>query len=232
MGVLINLHPLARPRPNFRQELSVDCLPTVLSDESILANAASGSPESVAACVERFAPMVYAMAKQGLGGSGGSSAAIEDAAQDVFIELWKHAGRFDGKIASARAFVGAIAKRRIIDRYRAERAGIKARSLDALAESAPGVVPAGQTIEGSEVVRLAREDDASFRDVRSALESLPFEQRSAIRMSVVEGLAHQDIADRLSLPLGTVKSHLRRGLHKLRDLLETTASGSTSGAGA
>jgi RNA polymerase sigma-70 factor (ECF subfamily) len=180
-------------------------------DDTILQRAATGDPDAVRECLEQFGPMVWSMARQSLG----NSPAAEDAVQDVFIDLWKHAGRFDPRIARARAFVSTIAKRRIIDRYRTERTGVKRSSI----ETAPEPAAAPQ-----DLMPLSVETDDRLKAAAAALDSLPFEQRSAIKLHILDGMAHQAIADRLGMPLGTVKSHLRRGLMKVREMLGVQAA--------
>ena len=179
---------------------------TTQDDDTTLEQAATGEPAAVRECLERFGPMVWAMARQAFGGSP----AAEDAVQDVFIDLWKHAGRFDRNIARSRAFVSTIAKRRIIDRYRSERSGVKGTALD----SAPEIAWS-QPVASA----LTAEDDQRIKAAAAAIEGLPEDQQTAIKLHIYNGLAHQAIADRLNMPLGTVKSHLRRGLLKIRQLV-------------
>ena len=127
--------------------------------------------------------------------------------QDIFVELWRSAERFDPDRAPDRGFVAMIARRRLIDRRRrTERRPVTVPMTpvrDAVTdehERTLGRVQAGPAVE--------------------ALATLSEERRAWIVMAVVEGFSHSEIADRTGTPLGTVKSGIRRGLAELRGLLE------------
>jgi RNA polymerase sigma-70 factor (ECF subfamily) len=126
--------------------------------------------------------------------------------QDVFIALWKTAGRFDPEVASETTFVAMIARRRLIDRARAS--GRQTRP-EVLNESAPAV-DRPRAIEVGEEAALAS----------SVIETLSAEQQRVLRLSIYQGLSHEQVAQATGLPLGTVKTHIRRGLIRVRDVLE------------
>jgi RNA polymerase sigma-70 factor (ECF subfamily) len=136
----------------------------------------------------------------------------EDAVQEVFIALWKNASRFDPSIASETTFVAMIARRRLIDRQRrnARRPEGEPVAIEDLPLSA-----------SEETAQLDLQEDAA--KAAAAIEQLKPEQRSALRLAVCHGWPHQLIADRLGLPLGTVKTHVRRGLTKVREQLAADA---------
>lgn len=135
----------------------------------------------------------------------------EDAVQEVFVEIWKAAPRFDPSIASARAFVSMIARRRIIDRGRSEQARARAIRTGAPLESYADLGP-----------RDTRRDpvDADAGRLAAAVSQLRPEQQQTIRLSIGQGWSHQEISDRTGVPLGTVKTNLRRGLQRLRQIIE------------
>ena len=135
-----------------------------------------------------------------------NEADVEDAVQDIFISLWKSAHRFDPARAKESTFVSMVARRRLIDRIRSS------QTQEARAE----------IVELSEVplpspARLEENQDA--QRAAKALESLPEERRKVLWLSIHQGLSHREIAEKTGLPVGTVKSHFRRGLTAVRQML-------------
>ncbi len=177
--------------------------------EPILHRVAAGDNSAVEACLDRYGGLVWSLARR----FSANRHEAEDAVQDVFIELWKKAPRYDPSLSAESTFVAMIARRRLIDRGR--RAGAT-RSSEELSESTPS-----QTAE-ADYERIDTSDEA----VRAAreLQRLKPEQQSVLKLSIFEGLSHQQIADRLSLPLGTVKTHVRRGLERVREALTRTSA--------
>lgn len=133
----------------------------------------------------------------------------EDAVQEVFIELWKAAPKFDPRVASAKAFVSMIARRRIIDRGRIEMRRVRGVTALENVQNQPKIPPRAKPLLDDEAERLAQ-----------AIQQLKPEQQQTIRLAIGQGWSHQDIADRLGIPLGTVKTNLRRGLQRLRERIE------------
>lgn len=175
-------------------------------EENILLRVASGDTDAVAACVDRFGGLVWTLARRLLGRPEDA----EDAVQEVFIELWKHASRFDPTVASETTFVAMIARRRLIDirRRMARRPADGGVPVEDLSLEAPG-----------RIAQAEINDDAA--QAAAAMELLRPDQRRVLRLAVCEGWPHQVIADRLGMPLGTVKTHVRRGLIKIREELDT-----------
>ena len=172
--------------------------------ESLLQRVAAGDTAAVAECVDTFGGLVWSLARRILN----RPSEAEDAVQEVFIALWKNASRFDPSIASETTFVAMIARRRLIDRQRrnARRPEGEPVAIEDLPLSAP-----------EEPEQLELQDEAA--KAVAALEQLKPEQRNVLRLAVCQGWPHQLIADRLGLPLGTVKTHVRRGLIKVREEL-------------
>jgi RNA polymerase sigma-70 factor (ECF subfamily) len=175
-------------------------------DAITLLRAASGQSDAVSACIDRFSPLVWQLARKLLR----NSSLAEDAVQDVFIELWKAAPKFDPSVASARAFVAMIARRRIIDRGRSEQRHLVASSSEFEEHLMDGKAP-----------RQSVDDEA--REMVEAVGRLSPEQQQAIRLSIGQGWSHQEIADRMGMPVGTVKAHLRRGVQRLREYVQAAA---------
>ncbi len=168
--------------------------------EDILRIARSGDRACFVRLFMDFAPRVKAYLRhQGL-----SAEAAEDLAQETLINVWRKAGTFDPSKASASAWIFTIARNLRVDALRRE------RHPSLLA----GELGASQTEPKTpEEVYVGRESE---RDIEKALSRLPQEQLEVLRMSFFMGRAHADIAEELSLPLGTVKSRLRLAVAHLR----------------
>jgi RNA polymerase sigma-70 factor (ECF subfamily) len=131
----------------------------------------------------------------------------EDAVQEIFVSLMSSAGRYDPMQASEATFVAMVARRRLIDRRRAaERRKEELRPMVDLEQA--------QTIDHDRVVRVL-EAQAAAREI----DRLPEDRRRVLKMAMLEGLTHAQIARATNLPLGTVKSHVRRGLETVRGAL-------------
>ena len=172
--------------------------------ELLLTRIADGDGSAVPDCVSRYGGLVWALARRRLG----KGADTEDAVQEVFIDLWRSAARFDQQVAEEITFVAMIARRRLIDRVRRRGRLPTAASLDGTdgAEVADRAAPVGMRLELGEEARIAAEQ----------LGQLDLDEQRVLRLSIYDGLSHSAIAEQTSLPLGTVKSHIRRGLDTLR----------------
>lgn len=140
-----------------------------------------------------------------------NGADAEDAVQEIFVEIWRNAFRFDPGIASETAFIAMIARRRLIDRRRRM---ARLRDRAPLDESTPVRNDAARTELGEEAKIAAR-----------AIEDLSAEQQRVLRLSLLQGLSHEKIATATGLPLGTVKTHARRGLLRIREMLSGARTG-------
>ena len=129
----------------------------------------------------------------------------EDAVQEVFVDIWKNAARFDPQKSSEPTFVALIARRRIIDRMRFESRRISADALDDLvAEPSDGLEGKLQSL-------------VEAREAAKALNALRPEQIKVLQLSIVQGMSHQEIAEATGMPVGTVKTHARRGILQARE---------------
>ena len=179
------------------------------TEAPILERVATGDRSAVAACIERYSGLVWSLARRYIA----SEADAEEAVQEIFIELWSTAARFDPTRATEVTFVSMLARRRLIDHVR--RAG---RAPD-FAELSEGEVPL--SCEGER----RHEAESEMDRVARAMGEMSSERRQVLHMSIWLGLSHGEIAERTDLPLGTIKSHLRRGLLAIRELLTSTATG-------
>lgn len=178
----------------------------------ILAAVAAGGREAMEACIREYGGLVWSLA---LKMSPGREEA-EEGVQEVFIDVWRHASRFDPAVSSEATFVAMIARRRLIDRHR------RRRSRPSFASLADSCQPAAAA--AGDVVELAEEADR----VRRLLDRLRPEERRVLELATGEGLSQSAIAERTGMPVGTVKSLARRGLIRLRQLAH--ASSETSQA--
>jgi RNA polymerase sigma-70 factor, ECF subfamily len=156
----------------------------------------------------QFGGLVWSLARR----FSATAADAEDAVQEIWVELWKFAHRFDAAAGTEAAFVATIARRRVIDRMRAS-----------------GRRPRTETLEDSAAMDIADpvEDSgeiaSDFAVAERALSQLSEDQRELLLMGIVEGMSHSEIALATGKPLGTVKTQLRRGLSRIRRLVEEAA---------
>ena len=139
-------------------------------------------------------------------------AIAEEVTQEVYVETWRLATRFDAERGSATSWVATIARRRAIDRVRSVEAS-RRRDDDA----AKGDV-AAPFDEVSEAVS----DDLERQSVRRALDALTDTQREAVQLAYFDGLTYRQVATTLGIPEGTAKTRIRDGLSRLRDALGVT----------
>lgn len=169
---------------------------------SLLQRVAQGDNDAVRACISTYSGLVWSLARKFCS----TNAEAEDVVQDIFISIWKSADRFDPTIASEPTFIAMIARRRLIDHTR--RKGRKPAETD-INEQASAPSPPSRP-------ELSDEANWAFQ----AFSTLNPEQQRVLRMAVFHGLSHEKIAESTDLPLGTVKTHIRRGLIKIRETLE------------
>lgn len=172
-----------------------------LTDEELLARVGAGDKQAFAILFGRYAPKV----KSYLIRLGAPPAMAEDLAQDAMVSMWRRATSYDASKAKASTWVFVIARNAWIDRLRREKVELAYFSENQLSEESQEEAP------DDAVVRKG--DEARISD---ALATLSEEQRQVVRLSFFEDRPHSEIAERLTLPLGTVKSRLRLALMKLR----------------
>jgi RNA polymerase sigma-70 factor (ECF subfamily) len=148
----------------------------------------------------------------------GAVAEAEDVAEEVFIQLWTAAERFDPARGALRSWLAAMARSRALDHVRARErrssahARAAARDREGVAVELSGPVPADLPVERAEM-RGALD---------RALAALNDDQRRAIELAYFSGLSQSEIARRLGEPLGTIKTRIRDGMTRLRDALESS----------
>lgn len=186
--------------------------------EDLLPAVARGDEGAVRDCIARYGGLVWSLARRACP----THAEAEDSVQEIFISLWRSAARFDAERGSEATFVATIARRRLIDRVRR----VTRRPDGVLLEDVTGVSP--QTAQGADDSRLANSEEAAI--ARRALETLSEDQQRVIGLSLLHGLSHEKIAQSTGIPLGTVKTHIRRGLIKVRDRIAQEKNASKGSA--
>ena len=172
--------------------------------DSILQRIAAGDQQAVSECIDTYSDLIWSLARRFLR----SQQDAEDVVQDIFIELWSSADRFDPAKAGETTFVAMIARRRIIDRIRKLGRQPQMDDVDEIPLAMENEnAPSGET-----------EWDVAV--VSNIMQGLKPETQHVLQLSIYEGYSHGDIAQRLGMPLGTVKTLLRRGLIRIREELE------------
>jgi RNA polymerase sigma-70 factor (ECF subfamily) len=166
--------------------------------------AQSGDRKAFAALFDHFAPRVKGLLMR----QGTPPDLAEELAQETLLMVWRKAALFDSSRAGASTWIVAIARNLRIDAARREKRSRLPDVFDLLDGTEPE--QPDHLVSGSE--RETR--------VRAALSILPVDQYRAIELAFIDGLSHQDVATRLAIPLGTVKSRLRLAMVKLRSVLE------------
>lgn len=169
----------------------------------VLLQVAQGNERAMEQCIRKFGPLVWSIARRHVQ----DHSAAEDIVQETFTDLWKSAKRFNPDIATESTFVGLLARRRAIDFARKESRRPKLEPLSDT-ESLPQA-----SVESAAGLRCESED------VRAALKELPKETQQIFSLHFDEGMTHPEIVEKTGLPLGTVKTRLRRGLIDLRNIL-------------
>lgn len=172
--------------------------------EPLLPRIAAGDSPAVRECLDRYGGLVWSLARRFLN----NPSDVEDAVQEIFVDLWRNAARYDPRQAAEATFVTLLARRRLIDRRRRD---LRRPGGQALPETL-----ASPQAEASQRVEV---QDEAHRALR-AMQELKEDQRKVLQMAICQGQTHEEIARTTGLPLGTVKTHVRRGLMRLREILQ------------
>jgi len=179
---------------------------TALRDEELLALVIRRQEHALGQLYDRYGRLVYTIALR----ITGDRQTAEEVVQDVFQNIWQAAGSFQSGIGQFSSWLLGIARHRAIDATRSKRERARTRE-QALDTSFP--ISDGSDIERDVAQSMLRDT------VRAALQELPTSQRQAVELAYYGELTRVEIAERLGEPLGTIKTRLRLGLIKLRDLL-------------
>jgi RNA polymerase sigma-70 factor (ECF subfamily) len=176
------------------------------SDElaALIGAVAAGDRAAFRAVYERTSAKLYGICLRLLG----SEAEAEDVLQEAYVTVWRNARRFDSAKASAITWLAVIARNKAIDRLRRRRP--VADGLEAAAE-VPDEGPLATAV-------IEQKDDA--RRLAHCLDELDERARAMIRAAFLDGASYPELAEREGVPLGTMKSWIRRGLMRLKGCLE------------
>ncbi|MBS2016765.1 MAG: sigma-70 family RNA polymerase sigma factor [Deltaproteobacteria bacterium] len=172
---------------------------------SLLPRVATGDRAAIRECISRYGGLIWSLARRASKGQDDA----EDAVQEIFLDLWKSAGRYDPAIGAETTFIAMIARRRLVDRRRRR---ARTPETEPLSERAKGTSGAPS---GSVPPELGAEAALAAR----ALDQLRPEQRQVLLLTTCMGLSHEEVATTTGMPLGTVKAHARRGLIRVREVL-------------
>jgi RNA polymerase sigma-70 factor (ECF subfamily) len=200
--------------PGSRECLAMRKQHTHLSDEALVALVARGDENALAELYDRVGRIAYGLALRIL--RDGQLA--EDAVQDGFLTVWRTAATFRAERAKASTWVLTLVHRRAVDLVRREE---RRRTEPLDEELAARAGAAAEPTEEAAWLRFERER------VQVALKQLPDTQREAIELAYYGGFSQSELAERLGVPLGTIKSRMFAGLARLRELLDdSTQEGS------
>jgi RNA polymerase sigma-70 factor (ECF subfamily) len=175
-----------------------------LADEDLMPLLAEKDPEAFEVFYDRHGGAAYSLAYRIVGDRSGA----EDVVQEAFISIWRSGAHFDRARGSVRSWTLGIVRNRAIDALR--RQSGKAPKLDFDDEAA---IEQRAAPDYTDEQALQRE---SARELRGALSELPDEQSKVIELAYFGGFSHSEIAEMLSMPLGTVKGRMRLGIEKIR----------------
>lgn len=180
------------------------------SDVELLNAIARGDEQALAVLYDRYKSILFGLILRILH----SRAESEDVLQEVFLQVWKRAADFDETRGRPFTWLVTVARSRAIDRLRSRES--RERVASEAAHAAPEAV--SDAVEDA----IKSEEGAVVRD---ALAKLPDEQRRTLLLAYFEGLTQTEIAARLGAPLGTVKTRMRSGMTRLRELLREKVKG-------
>jgi RNA polymerase sigma-70 factor (ECF subfamily) len=180
-------------------------------DLGLVRDIASGSSQALGVLYDRYAPVLFALARRIVERPEDA----EEVVQDVFAQVWRQASRYQCDRASVAGWLVMIARARAIDRLRVRRA-----RPDAGERGDPVVVSLLSADPSPEELALSAQDAGR---VKAACAELPEDLRSVLGLAFYRGLTHSQIAAATGLPLGTVKTRIRSAMEFLRQRMRSTA---------
>jgi RNA polymerase sigma-70 factor (ECF subfamily) len=177
-----------------------------LADEEVMQLIGEGKPRAFELLYDRHGGAAFSLAYRMVG----NRVAAEDISQEAFLSIWRSRLRYDASRGSVRTWVLGIVHNRAIDALR------KGSSHERRRESFEGAEERFEARERTDVEAARREE---ARNVRTALDTLPVDQRRTIELAYFGGFSHSQIAEQLDEPIGTIKGRMRLGLEKLRHQL-------------
>lgn len=173
------------------------------ASSGLLERVAAGEADAFMETVKRYGDLVWSLALR----FTRSRTDAEDAVQDIYTAIWQSAHRYNPSLGSEVTFVSVLARRRLIDRWRRDSRGPEREEIEWATAAAP------TTREGF----AGGDADAAM----AAFEKLDDRQRTALRFSMCFGLTHEKIAVAMGIPVGTVKTTIRKGLQRVRESVDS-----------
>jgi len=180
------------------------------ADQALVLAVSINDAGAMASFYDRFGGLVMAVAMRMLR----DRTEAEELAEDVFVELWRRSAQYEPARGSVSTWIATVTRSRGIDCLRRRQRQQAREWGEAATEQA--------AVQDDPLASVALTEER--RLVRELLDGLLPEQRQALELAYFEGLSHSEVATRLSRPLGTVKSHIRQGLIRLRGVLRIPAS--------
>lgn len=178
--------------------------------KGILERVAAGEADAVEECLAAYRGLVWSLSRRGTA----NLTDAEDAVQEIFIEIWRNAARYNPDLSSESTYITMIARRRLIDRFRRQKRFMETASLSSDTSMEVAAKDEADRVEQSEEAMR----------IRTQMQQLRREERMILELSIDKGMSQSEIAEATQLPLGTVKTHARRGMSRLRELLEPDSS--------
>ncbi|MEP6778521.1 MAG: sigma-70 family RNA polymerase sigma factor [Gemmatimonadaceae bacterium] len=190
------------------------------NDASLIEAMAGGDQRAAAQLYDRHSGVLFALAVRIVG----EGADAEDVVLDAFTQAWNNAKTYSAERGSVLGWLTTIARTRSLDVVRAR--GRRAKAVETASRSMGDdpIAVAGAAASASDIVEQKERASA----VTSAMAVLSGQQRYAIELAFFEGLTHSEIAEKLGEPLGTIKTRIRLGMLKLRDVLRMSPTGVVS----
>ena len=179
---------------------------------ALIAALAAGDERAAGRLYDRYAPMLMAVAFR----ITRSRADAEEVVLETLEQAWRQAQRYEQSRGSLGAWLAVIARSRAFDRVRTDQR--RARRVVSVEEQPGGAFP-DAIDESASSMDVAEASEARVLVAR-ALGALPAAQREAVELAFYDGLSHSEVAERLGEPLGTIKTRIRMGMRKLRDMLQ------------
>lgn len=179
--------------------------------EGLLSRLANGDGHAMNECIDQYGNLVWSIVRRCFF----DPVSAEDVVQEIFTEIWTKASTYKPEIAGESTWIALIARRRTIDAYR------KLSRRPVMEELPDPEILGAESSDTAPVPSLSREE------AKRLLQRLPDTTRTMIEMALHDGFTHQEIADKLKQPLGTVKTRIRRGLLELRDIIVSQSGSAT-----
>ncbi|MCC6660539.1 MAG: sigma-70 family RNA polymerase sigma factor [Phycisphaerales bacterium] len=181
------------------------------ADLALMRRIAGNDEQAIGQMYDRFGSLVYRMAYQAMP----TRADAEDAVQEVFVRLWRTAGRYDPKRAALVTWVMLLSRRHLVDKLRRTHTRVRAASLEA------GI---GAALPDRPLDMSRMERDERFKVLLTRVATLPDLQRKVVTRAYLGGQTLRQIGEELNTPIGTIKSALSRALVRLRENVSENAA--------